>query len=292
MQEVKNYGSFLQAFSLKKNIEALGHQVNFINIVPGRQLAEYQQPKLARYRKLVSRLWGWDFSRRFKTIYQFQARFSKEFIPYLGVEKKSGKEHYDMVVIGSDEVFNFAQQTWFGFSPQLFGHGLDANRIITYAASFGATDTKKMEALGLKEEVAGYLKKLNSISVRDINSYSTIKELTGHSPQMNVDPVLIYDYIEHIPTQRHKSDYIIVYSYPGRISDKDEIAAISRSPKTRNSACCPSGTTSHGATRSLSRHHSKCSVISAMQLILLQTPSMERFSPSSSTSNSPLSSEA
>lgn len=226
MQEVKNYGSFLQAFSLKKNIEALGHQVNFINIVPGRQLAEYQQPKLARYRKLVSRLWGWDFSRRFKTIYQFQAQFSKEFIPYLGVEKKSGKEHYDMVVIGSDEVFNFAQQTWFGFSPQLFGHGLDANRIITYAASFGATDTKKMEALGLKEEVAGYLKKLNSISVRDINSYSTIKELTGHSPQMNVDPVLIYDYIEHIPTQRHKSDYIIVYSYPGRISDKDEIAAI------------------------------------------------------------------
>lgn len=30
MQEVKNYGSFLQAFSLKSNIEALGHTCDFI----------------------------------------------------------------------------------------------------------------------------------------------------------------------------------------------------------------------------------------------------------------------
>lgn len=234
MQEVKNYGSFLQAFSLKKNIEALGHQVEFINIVPGRQLAEYRQPKFARYRKLFTRLWGWDFVRRFNTIYRFQTRFSKDFLPYLGVDKEAGNGHYDTVVIGSDEVFNFAQQTWFGFSPQLFGHGIDADRIITYAASFGATDTRKMEALGLKEEVAGYLRKLNSISVRDVNSCNTVKELIGLSPQMNVDPVLIYDYSEYTSAQRHKSDYIIVYSYPGRMSDKEEIAAIRSFAKSKN----------------------------------------------------------
>ena len=29
-----------------------------------------------------------------------------------------------------------------------------------------------------------------------------------------------------MPKEKHKSDYIIVYSYPGRISDKKEIAAI------------------------------------------------------------------
>ena len=35
MQRVKNYGSFLQAYSLKKNIEAKGHECEFIDIKPG-----------------------------------------------------------------------------------------------------------------------------------------------------------------------------------------------------------------------------------------------------------------
>ena len=42
MQEVKNYGSFLQAFSLKKTIESLGNTCEFINIIPGEQLGNYK----------------------------------------------------------------------------------------------------------------------------------------------------------------------------------------------------------------------------------------------------------
>lgn len=226
MQEVKNYGSFLQAFSLKKNIEAFGHEVDFINIIPGRQLQEYKQSPFAKYEKLIKRLWGWDFVKRLKIIYKFQTRFSKEFLPYLGVKKGLDNSHHDIVVIGSDEVFNFAQQTWFGFSPQLFGHGLNADKVITYAASFGATTIEKMEKLGLKDEVAGYLKNLDKISVRDKNSFDVVNDLTGKPPVMNVDPVLIYDYSKFVPIEKHKSDYIIIYSYPGRIKAKSEIEAI------------------------------------------------------------------
>lgn len=226
MQEVKNYGSFLQAFSLKKNIEALGHSVDFINIIPGRQLAEYRQTKFAKVEKLVTRLRGWDFAKRFRTIYQFQTRFKKEFLPYLGAGLGNNDKHYDCIVIGSDEVFNFAQQTWFGFSPQLFGHGLNADKVITYAGSFGATDIPKIEHLGLKDELIGYLKDLAKISVRDRNSYKVVEGLTGIEPEVNVDPVFIYDYAEYIPQKHYKSDYIIVYSYPGRISDPKEIRAI------------------------------------------------------------------
>ena len=35
MQKVNNYGSVLQAYSLKKNIENLGHTVDFIDIKKG-----------------------------------------------------------------------------------------------------------------------------------------------------------------------------------------------------------------------------------------------------------------
>jgi hypothetical protein len=226
MQEVKNYGSFLQAFSLKKHIESLGHECSFVNIVPGRQIGDYQQKKYHKLQLLAERLWGWDFVKRFRTIWLFQTRFSNEFLPFLGVEKGPTICHHDMVVIGSDEVFNCAQKTWFGFSPQLYGEGLDADKVITYAASFGATTLEKLQKLGLKEKVARMLNNLNRISVRDENSLVTVKALTGKEPMMHVDPVLIYDYREYMPRERHRSDYIIVYSYPGRISDVTEITAI------------------------------------------------------------------
>ncbi len=136
MQEVKNYGSFLQAYSLKSNIEALGHTVEFINIIPGEQLGEYKQERFHKLKLLADRLCGWDFVKRAQTIYQFQTRFKKEFFPELGVKQTKTEGHFDTVVIGSDEVFNCAQKTWFGFSPQLFGEGLDADKVITYAACF------------------------------------------------------------------------------------------------------------------------------------------------------------
>lgn len=233
MQEVKNYGSFLQAFSLKSNLELLGHHVSFINIIPGRQLDGYEQLKRAKIKKLFTRLWGRNFIKRFKTIYQFQTRFSRKYLPYLGVIRGENRDHYDIIIIGSDEVFNIAQQTWFGFSPQLFGHGLNASKVITYAASFGATTVKNMERLGLKEEIAGYLMNLKKISVRDENSFEVVKTLTGKNPILNVDPVFIYDYSKYIPILKHKSDYIIIYSYPGRIKKKAEINAIRTFARSR-----------------------------------------------------------
>ena len=226
MQEVKNYGSFLQAFSLKKNIEALGHTCDFINIMPGRQLDGYKITRFHKFKLLFRRLKGLDFVKRFKIIYTFHSRFSKEFLPYLGVRTGVNIRHYDVVVIGSDEVFNCAQQTWFGFSPQLFGKGLNADKVITYAASFGATTLDILQELGVKDEVAELLKNINSLSVRDENSAEVVKALTGTVPFRHVDPVLIYDYSGLLPLEKRENEYMIVYTYPGRITDKKEINAI------------------------------------------------------------------
>lgn len=226
MQEVKNYGSFLQAFSLKKTIEAIGHECDFINIVPGKQIKECKRSLFDKVLLLARRVWGWDFVSRLLIIYKFQTRFSKEFLPYLGVKRSDTGKHHDIVVIGSDEVFNCTQKTWFGFSPQLFGEGIDADKIITYAASFGATSIEKLQKYGLMEDVSRMLLGIHQISVRDENSKNVVKTLTGRDPLMHVDPVLIYDYDEYVPQERHKCDYMIVYTYPGRISNKEEISAI------------------------------------------------------------------
>lgn len=234
MQEVKNYGSFLQAFSLKKNIEALGHTCEFINIIPGEQLGEYKQSKFHKITLLIERVWGWDFFKRLKYIYRFQMRFSKEFLPYLGVTKGVTTTHFDVAVIGSDEVFNCAQSTWFGFSEQLFGKGLNADRVITYAASFGTTTVPKLEQLGIRDVVAGLLNKIDKISVRDENSYNVVDNLIRQKPLTDVDPVLIYDYSQYMPRHADLKDYMIVYTYPGRITDKKEISAIKAFARTKN----------------------------------------------------------
>ena len=233
MQEVKNYGSFLQAFSLKSNIEALGHTCDFINIVPGCQLEGYEISRFHKVKLLFQRLWGWDFVKRLDTIYKFQSRFSKEFLPYLGVRPGENHEHYDVVVIGSDEVFNCAQRTWFGFSPQLFGKGLNADKKITYAASFGATTLDKLQKMGIKEEISELLKQLDCISVRDGNSAEVVRVLTGKNPLRHVDPVLIFDYTRYMPSKVKKTGYVIVYTYPGRITDRKEIDAIRRFARTK-----------------------------------------------------------
>lgn len=238
MQEVKNYGSFLQAWSLKHNIESLGHTCDFINIVPGEQLGEYKQSRFAKIQKLVTRLWGWDFMKRFNTIRKFQGRFANEFLPELGVHQgEVNTNHYDVVVIGSDEVFNCAQKTWFGFSTQLFGEGLNANKVISYAGSFGATDIEKLTAIGKKEKVAELLKQMDAISIRDLNSLKTVEKLIGKTPEKHVDPVLVWNYDNEIEARFKggfklvdygltEGKYMIVYTYPGRITDPNEIGAI------------------------------------------------------------------
>lgn len=233
MQEVKNYGSFLQAYSLKHNIESLGHSCDFINIVPGEQLGDYKISKFHKIKLLIQRLAGVDFVKRFKSIKTFQTRFSREFLPKLGVKPGVNTNHYDVVVIGSDEVFNCAQVTWFGFSRQLFGEGLNADKVISYAGSFGATTVQKLEELGIKDVVAGLLKKMDKISIRDANSFKTVKALIGSDPEKHLDPVLIYNYDHLIPKDVPLKDYMIVYTYPGRINDKGEIAAIKQFAKSK-----------------------------------------------------------
>ena len=220
-----NYGSFLQGFALKKTIEALGHQCEFIDIKQGKIFPELRRTSIFLIQKAIERYCKWDVLTRIHYTRLFQRQFNNVFFYELGVNKHTIK-HFDTVVIGSDEVFNCAQRTWFGFSPQLFGKGLNADKKITYAASFGATTLDKLQKMSIKEEISELLKQLDCISVRDGNSAEVVKVLTGKDPLRHVDPVLIYDYTQFMPLEIRKDKYMIVYTYPERITNVKEITAI------------------------------------------------------------------
>ncbi len=230
MQKILNYGSFLQAFSLKKQFENRGHDVYFIDVEIGREICQEQVER----RNLIGKIDKYFFkriencllSRKMKRIH------INDYEMYLETEKKiSEGECFDIVVIGSDEVFNATTPSPWGFTKQLFGAVYNANTVVTYAASCGSTTLLTAQRYGICNEISSALKNVKYLSVRDENTFDFIKGLTGRDGEMNVDPVFLANYDSYIPLPKKRSPYMLVYAYSNRINDEREIRAIKQYAK-------------------------------------------------------------
>ena len=235
MQHVRNYGSFLQAYALRKTLESFGHQCEFVDIERGEALPGLERNLKYLVGMAFKRYFNWNaivssFG-RMKYQKMYYERFDKVYLPELGIHRHTFSE-YDLVVIGSDEVFNFNQRAAYGFTPQLYGAVKNAKKVISYAGSFGTTTVEIIDQYGIREIISNAMNNLAAISVRDINSFKVVKNLLGKEPSFNIDPVLMFDYQKYAKEPKDK-DYIIVYSYPNRIKGKKEIEAIKRFAKEK-----------------------------------------------------------
>ena len=235
MHRVINYGSFLQAYALKKLVaNIINCDISFIDIKPGITLYENDNT----FAKKLSRLMQYFLQGKIFQMYkarqynlQISNQFRKSFYPLLGRIDSPDSDTYDCIIIGSDEVFHCCQRTPWGFTTQLYGDIANAKKIISYAASFGGTNLIDIRKLGLEGKITNSLKKMSAISVRDSNSFEIIKQLTQKNAVLNLDPVLIYGYSEEIKNSKDfetKDKFLLVYSYNGRISDKKEISEIKK----------------------------------------------------------------
>ena len=148
MQRVINYGSFLQAYALKQLLIRNGAgKVFFIDIIPGRILVENGTAKKNKWMRYAETLLSIksisQLISRAKT-FLFQKRVAKSIQKAWPILDGTSKPvlPLDLIVIGSDEVFNCCQDVRWGFSTQMFGDisCSYANRVVSYAASFGYTD--------------------------------------------------------------------------------------------------------------------------------------------------------
>lgn len=239
MQRIGNYGSFLQSYSLKKCLENMGHTVEFVDYHVGMCKTErivnqnsnkfWGRSAYLQFRRIGSNLLG-VFSKEqrkrlkiAKQVKEYNESFEKYCFSLLGInEKKNYLPNVDLLIIGSDEVFNCLQSNpEVGYSLELFGKDNRAKRVITYAASFGNTTYERLKQMKVEQEIARYLEKLNNISVRDKNSYSIIKKLVKRESDKHLDPVFIYDYSEETSMNIQEHDYIIVYAYGNRIREEE-----------------------------------------------------------------------
>ena len=236
MHRVYNYGSFLQAYALKKIIESLGHEVVFVDykvdrplIRSKRELINYYKGVLNKYIfkaidnnaiAIKTKILPPDLRYAAKSHYAYQTSYWK----FLGLDdERHYQTNVDLLVIGSDEVFNCLQRNVnVGYSRELFGANSQAKKIITYAASFGNTTEQGLRDAGIWELVKKDFSRFSAISVRDNNSLDISHKLTGRDDIIeNFDPVLIHDFSELQIEEFDLTDYIIVYAYRGRLTDEE-----------------------------------------------------------------------
>jgi len=234
MQRVINYGSFLQAYALKQLLLQNGaDEVYFIDIEKGRELPGFEysknQSKWHKLKRLLQIIFTGLLFQKIRDR-EFTKKLKKSIedcFPILELDKAAPKE-FDLVVIGSDEVFNCCQRAPWGYTLQLYGRVLNAKKVVSYAGSFGHTRYEQLVQLGIDKEIGETMKTMVAISVRDQNSYDIVEKLTGIKAEMHLDPVLMYGYEKEIAERKvsYPEKYMVVYSYQGRINDKREIKEI------------------------------------------------------------------
>lgn len=236
MQKVDNFGSLLQSYSLKKIIENLNHKVNFIDIKENKDDNKLLCEKINFSEEINAK------KSKFSKIDKFALNriiikckdknqnylFNKFRKNNLNISDNCKFEHYDVCVIGSDEVFNCCANKPWGFTSQLFGNIDNADKVITYAASCGSTkysNLSKDAANKIKET----FKNVSAFSVRDKNTEEFVKKLTDKKIINSLDPVLIGNFDEEIKRNskvKLPKRFCIIYSYYNRIDSKEEIQVI------------------------------------------------------------------
>ena len=222
MQRINNYGSFLQAYGLKKIIEGLGHDVQFVDYEYEKCIAD-KRKKRSIFEKLIYNINIMKFLKK-KIIHKQFKEMYRDSLMNIGVAEKNIRPNIDSLVIGSDEVFNCLQPYPVGYSRELFGKNYENKNVISYAASFGHTSYEELIEYGIEDEIKQMLASFKAVSVRDNNSFEIASKLLPSSKiNINIDPVLLYNYSKEISKYKIlEENYIIVYAYEHRLNSNEE----------------------------------------------------------------------
>ena len=255
MQRVINYGSYMQALSLKTILEELGHEVVFVDYKAKPSIQHRRSLKYwaGRVKSFLRNTWFYwtitNILRKRPLRYRLPKEYTTDELSFLPALEALGVDyehkHYhtrvDALIIGSDEVFNCLQNADnIGYSLELFGQNHRADKLLSYAASFGNTTLERLKQYGVDKQIGRYLKRFDSISVRDENSAQIVRALTGKEPYQHLDPALIGG-IETMPWKGNDENaYLAVYAYPKRISaaEGQEIAAFAERNGLRILSLC------------------------------------------------------
>ncbi|SEJ81930.1 Polysaccharide pyruvyl transferase [Sphingomonas sp. OV641] len=168
-----NYGSYWQARCLVEGLRARGLDAEILDHRSRR--VEWREARNAFQPTLPVRTAPRHFAALGrKTRALIAAVDALPLSPPFPLEDAARSPRYDAVVIGSDEVWNF-RHPWYSGASIFFGEGLNADRLVSYAASFGNHDA----ADGIDPHWLERLRRFHALSVRDENSRAMLAPLSS-----------------------------------------------------------------------------------------------------------------
>lgn len=214
-----NYGTSLQAYALREFIKSLGYDAEIIwtdeNTSAGRDIRigkifrmaarslvhpQLLKITLAAYKKAINRPMADSIKKLF-------LNFADTELCVRGLSKNELQEYAlseetVACVCGSDQIWsavsaNVDSMYYLQFSPE--------KKRIAYAPSFGSDTVPSYN----RNIIARYLKSIPSISVREIQGCEIVKEMTGSTVPVLIDPTLLLDWDDWIKEKNRK--YIIAY---------------------------------------------------------------------------------
>ena len=228
MQRIVNFGSVLQAYSLREMVrEITGETAVFLDIESEPALAvkrsvsesadRYADPSCGKW-NIYQRGKRWRIRRLSRKNKSLIRSFMRD---ELHLDETDADQMYDCVIVGSDEVFNHAA----GVRLQLHGEVKQAKRVISYAASCGCANADDI-ALGDTPRVKRALENFSAISVRDEGTKAYVEALCGKNTVHHLDPVLMGPLHKRKVKKVALKPYLLVYAYGQRIHTQEEISAI------------------------------------------------------------------
>ena len=200
-----NYGSYWQARCLVEGLRARGHDAVLLDhrspAVLSRELRNAFQPELP---VRTPRRHHPALGRKVRAFADAVSALPLS-LPF-PLDRPGEAQDYDAIVVGSDEVWNFAHP-WYGGQPIFFGAGLRTRRLISYAASAGAYDASQ----GLDPYWADRLRAFDAVSVRDQNSRALVASALSRDPALVLDPCLQFP--ESLPAAAPTGDYALLYGH-------------------------------------------------------------------------------
>ena len=221
MHRIVNYGSFLQAYGLKRIIENnINSHVELVDYKYEGSLEKDQKKsfwnRIKDNRTVINYVRKKRFLQKVNRQYEFDLRT-------MGVNGQNYGKDIESLVIGSDEVFNCMQGYPVGYSRNLFGYGYENCKVLSYAGSFGHTTLENLTEENIFFEIKKMMKKFEAVSVRDNNSKFIVEKMGIKNIYKHLDPVLVYDFRqEHKSCNINVENYIIIYVYTGRLSHLEE----------------------------------------------------------------------
>lgn len=224
-QNAHNFGAVLQAYGLQQTILSLGYKdVKFINynpkylsdrynpltrahILPGKGSLRSMVRKLVRYPAyLISTV------RRNASFRSSIRRLLVQTPTCITNESGLVNEEYDVLVVGSDQIWNTSLTGTFDTVFMGMGPYKKAGYVISYAPSTELSALTDERA----RELAGLIEPFRHISVRETPIKEKLEKYTAKSIQVCVDPTILCGadaYNRIVAPCPSSKKYILVYAY-------------------------------------------------------------------------------